>query len=310
MDGKQMLYQLRNLLQEGSTSSFMDTRSSYDFIYQAACQLQMELKILTAEATVTTVADTATYELPADFLSLYMRDDKNEFVVKYYDDTNYYFLKYRDAVSMWIDNPTDGVTIPDNFSIIDGDVPAIVSGSASAAGALSSGYTILTAAASSFITSKVSAGDQIHNTTDGSDGVVLSVTDATHLKTALFGGTDNDWTNADAFIIVPQTRKEIKLNPYPDTAAHTVTVPYIQKPEPVYSYYGSYRFPTIYMSAVINYAAWLYKYRDREPNFGDSWYKYWEMFLRKAKSNEDNRPDRSSWRVNMKKRTYIDRSMR
>jgi len=310
MDGKQYLYQLRNLLQEGETSSFLDTRTSFDYIYQAACQFVIETRLLTAETTLTTVAGTADYDLPVDYLSLYLRNSTNEFVIKYYDGANYTFLTYRDIASMWIDNPTEGKTIPDNFAIIDGDTPSIVTGTASAVGALTNGYTILTSSTSTFIASKVSVGDQIHNTTDGSDGVVIEVIDATHLKTAMFGGTDNDWTSDDAFIITPQSRKQIKFNAYPDTAGHTATLPYIQKPDPVYTAYGSYRFPAVYMPAVLHYAAWLYKYRDREPNFGDSWYKYWEMFLRKAKANEDTRPDRHKWRVNMKKRTFFDRSMR
>ena len=310
MNGKQMLYQLRNLLQEGSTSTFLDNRTSYDYIYQAACQFAMETKILTTTATITTVADTATYDLPTNYLCLYLMNDENEYVVRYYDGTNYYFITYRDAGMMWIDNPTDGVTIPDNFAIVDTDVPDIVTGAATAAGAVTNGYTILTSSTSNFTTSAVSVGDLISNTTDTSDGVIIEVTDATHLKTALFGGTANDWTNADAFVITPQVRKQIKFNPYPDTAAHSVLVPYIEKPAPVYSDYGSYKIPAVYMPSVISYAAFLYKYRDREPNFGDAWYKQWEMLLRKANSVENTRPDRHKWRVNFKKRTYSNRSMR
>jgi len=311
MDGKLMLYQVRQLLQESSGSGFLDDRTTYDYLFEAACELTSALKLSTASQTITTTATTSLYDLNADFLCLYVKNDTNDFVIKYYDGSGYYWPTFRDEGFIFQENSLTDSSIPNNFSIVDeSTIPTNETGTATSDGAASNGECTLTDTAGLFTTSGIFAGDLVHNTTDGSDGVVLVVTDATHLQTALFGGTNNDWTSADAYTIVPQTRRQLYLDPPSLTAGHTITVRYVPKPSPVYSSFRSYRIPSHYMPAVIKYAAWLYKYRDREPNFGDAWFKYWEMQLRKYHANENRSPARQRWTINMTRRTLDDRSMR
>jgi hypothetical protein len=308
MDGKTMLYQLRNLLQEGSTSTFLDTRTSYDLLYEAACTFVSDVKLLTTTQDITTVASTYQYNINGNFLCLYMKNDSNEYVVKYYDASNYYWPTYRDYPFVVQANNTTDQSVPDNFSIVDRSLISNVTGAATSNGTSSGGLCTLTDSAAPF--SNVLSGDIVHNTTDGSDGVVTSVTSTSAVVTALFGGTNDYWTSADAYVVVPQFRRQLYIDPPSLTAGHTITLPYVPRPEPVYSDYGRYRIPDTYLPAVVKYAAWLYKYRDREPNFGDAWYKHWDMQLRKAKMNENRTPNRSSFTVNMRKRTFGDRSMR
>jgi hypothetical protein len=96
------------------------------------------------------------------------------------------------------------------------------------------------------------------------------------LVTALFGGTNNDWTSGDAYVIQPAPRKQLVVDPLSSTASHTITVYYLQKPAPVYSDYGMFRFDPEVSAALVKYAAWLYKYRDSAPVYGDRWFQYYE----------------------------------
>jgi len=307
MDGSIMLYQLRQLLQEGSTSTFLDERTSYDNLYEGACAVVSELGLLTDTQTITTVATQSAYDLNANYLCLFLKNDTNDYIVKYNDGTSNSWVSFREYNYAYQDD-SDDQSIPDSFSIIDKALPTNISSTATSAGASSGGQCTLTDSTAPFST--VSAGDTIHNTTDGSEGIVLSVTSTSAIVTSLFGGTANDWTNADAYVLVPQARKQLFLAPPSLTAGHTITFKYICKPDPVYSDYGQYRIPSVYMPAVVKYAAWLYKYRDREPNFGDAWYKYWEMQMRKGRANENKTPSGQSFGVNMKKTSYSNRSMR
>ena len=310
-DGKELLYTVRQLLQEGSTSIFLDDKSSYDFIYEAVCEFVSKTRLLTGEDTITSNATVSEYKLSPSFLALYAMNDYNEYVIKYYDNTSYYWPIYREYNAVWTANNTNQASVPNNFSIKDYSTsPSNVTGVCTATAALSVGIANLTASSSTFVTDEVSAGDSIHNTTDGSDGIVLSVTSEIVIKTALFNGTNDYWTTGDSFIITKQPRKELVIDPPSLTSGHTMTVPYIQKPDPVYTAYGAYRVPSQYMPAICKYAAWLYKYRDREPNFGDAWYKFWDMKLREANHNENRDPSRRVWRVNMRKTTMRDRSYR
>ena len=146
-------------------------------------------------------------------------------------------------------------------------------------GAAVGGKSTLTMLTAFFL--DVTPGDMIYNTTDVSEGIVLS-TEPTGkiLTTALFGGTDNTWDADDDFFIQPRKRFLLTLVPKPSTASHTVTFYYLKKPDPVYTDYGVYEIPHECSEALCKYAAWLYKYRDQEPQFGDAFYKYWEMQIK------------------------------
>lgn len=309
MDGKTLLNSLASRLDERfSTSSFLDTRISYDYLWEAACELVRRTQCLTATQSITTVADQAAYDLNADFLCLYLRNSDNKYIVKYNDGAdNWPTLRDYDAVVR--SSNTTSVDVPSNFSIIDKQtLTDPISGTATSAGALSNGEAILYDTLAPF--TYVKAGDSIHNITDGSDGIVVSVTSSSVLVTSLFGGTDNDWDSSDAYIIVPGGRKQISFDPPPSTAADTVTVYYIPRPNPVYSYYRTYRFDPHFKEALVMYAAWLYKYRDSDPNFGDAFYKYFDMECRKANHSTNMALDRNSLKVNFKKQSFRDRSYR
>lgn len=282
MDGKTLKRSLREVLNEQSTSEYLNDRTSYDYLYQAAIEFTGRTACSTATQSITTVASTAGYDLSADFLRLHMKDTDGRFYIKYNDGSANTFVKeypYTDIILS--DQSSVSQLVPSFFTIIDkSSLLSQAAGTASAAGAASAGQCTLTDAQGDF--TNVSAGDIVHNTTDGSSGIVLSKTSTTVLVTALFEGTNNDWTDADNYVIQPQQRYHLIFSPMCSTAGHTVTVYYIQKPTPVYSDYGMYRIRPEYMNAIVSYAAFLYKYRDREPNFGDSFFKYFDREVRRA----------------------------
>ena len=293
LDGKMLLRALRELLGESSTSEWMDNFTSYTYLNQAAKEFVQRTECLRSEQSITTVADQAEYDLNADFLQVYLRDSNNQPFLKFYDGTNYSWVYYRDYQDIYLANNTTGVTHPSTFTISDNaTLPTQLTGTASSAGALSAGQATLTCTTGGFVAGKVSPGDVVHNTTDASDGIVLSVTSATALVTALFGGAENDWDSSDAYVVQPQARWKIILDPKPSTSSYVLTVPYVQAPNPVYSDYGRWRIPDGALSYIVNYAGWLYKYRDREPQFGDQLYKMFDMGVRKwgARTKESLRP--------------------
>lgn len=308
MDGTALLYSLRNTLQEDSTSTFLDTKTSYDYLYEAATEFVKLTNCISATQTITTVAETTNYDLSYNFMKQFMRDSNNEFFIRYYDTSAYTFVNFREYGAVRASNNTTSTSIPWNYTIMDDrTAETIVTGTATSAGASSGGESTLTDSTATFT---ANPGDIVHNTTDGSVGVVVSRTSTTALVTALFGGTNNDWTSSDAYVIVMAPKKQLVVDPPSSTAGHTITIEYICSPDPVYSNYRSYRIPAMHLPAVVKYAAWLYKYRDREPSFGDAWYKYWVAQVERAKNTELAANNQTSFRVNMKKRSYTDQSYR
>jgi hypothetical protein len=302
MDGKTALYSLRQLLEEDASSGFIDDLTSYQFLNEAGVDLQQRTKYLKGEDEITTVASTASYDLVADYMGLYLKNRSKKYFIKYNDgDTNSYITWIPYESLLLGDNSSNEASVPGRFSVKDkSSLASQVTGTASSAGASTGGKSPLTDAAADF--SDVEAGDWVHNTTDGSHGIVILKTSTTVLQTALFNGTDDDWSSADAYVIQPQGRLEIVFDPPCSTAAHTATVYYLQRPAPVYSDYDVFRFPREFTPALVKYAAWLYKYRDREPNYGDKWYLYYDNQARKMADQANHMLRRKNFSVNLKAR--------
>ena len=310
MNGSSLVYKLRQALQESSTSGFLDDITSYDYIYEAAKEYGRRTKALTASATITTVATQANYDLPADFLCLYITNTMNEYFLKMtVSSTSDYSLTFIPYERVVMNNASDSVAYPSNFSIIDKQTPETnLTGTTTSAGAVSNGLCTLTNSAAPF--ALVEAGDKVYNTTDGSSGIVSSKTSSSALATALFGGTASDWTSGDAYIIIKQNKKQLVIDSPPLTSGYTITVPYIQRPIPVYSPYQSYRFDSGAEMALVYYAAWMYKYRDRDPNYGDAMYKHWDNMCRRGTFDTKRALNQNSLRFNLNKRSYGNRSVK
>lgn len=310
MDGKTLLRDLRQFLQEASTSSFLDDKTSYDYLYKAAIEFVTRTRINTGTATITTVAGQAKYDLPADFLQMYLTDDKNRLFVKYNDGVSDTFINWRDFDPVVLANQTTSVPIPNTFSIVDSNDASRLSGTATATGTLTAPdtETILTDSTATF--TDVWPGDIVHNTTDSSSGYVTVKGSGTSVSVVLFDGTTNKFTSADKYIITPQGRFAVVLDPAPQTSGQTVTVYYLKRPAPVYSPFRAYSFPVDYKHALILYAAWMYKNRDREPRYADYEYKYFDDQVRKASEMYGRAKNRHSVRVNMQKRAQQSGSWR
>ena len=397
MDGKDLLRRLRQLLDEESTGTWLDDRTSYDYLWEGAKMCARRLKNLTKTQQIVTVENQSNYTLNHDFMKLYMMNRQGRYFIKYSTGANNTFLyfddmediKYRDSIrtydmnqstmtraattfqdigqdfSDWetaaasdasyrimvthtsgvkewafigpastTTNTDDTITvysdkgltstgwngtsgtpsyykvenvsttlIPHSFSIRNKDaLYSAVTGTATTTAADAAGKVLLTDSAATFWTTDyVNPGDTIHNTTDTSDGVVLSIESDTTLYCALFGG-DNDFTSGDAYVIQPQARVELILDPPPSTSGHIIDLQYVKIPAPVYSDYGVYLFRQHLNEAIIRYAAWLYKYRDSQPEFGDAFFVQFDGLIRREAQDLNPYIKKRKWSVNLKGR--------
>lgn len=311
-DGFTLIRELRQCLQESTTSTWPDLKTSYDYIYQAVEATNARVGLLTSSHAITSVASQRNYTLNADFLTLYLRDDQNRFYIKYYDGIDTYFIFPSSYDSIVLSNNNTAIPIPNAFCIKYASPITQITGTVSSDGVMAHPYTLFNQIAgettlnTSTSLTNVRVGDTVHNTTDGSHGIVISAV-AGVVICALFDGVAyNYFKQNDVFIINPQQRLELYLDPPPLSSGGTITVPYMQKPSPIYSAYRSYQIPSGYSSVVVQYAAWLYKYRDREPSFGDMLFRNWDAKVRQLGKVINDAVDRKGFGVNFIKRA--DRS--
>jgi len=397
MDGKDLLRRLRQVLDEESTGTWLDDRTSYDFLWEGAKECSRRLKNVIGMQQIVTTENVPNYTLNHDFMKLMMMNRQSRFFIKYSTGSNNSFLYFNDmedirhrdnirtfdinqstmtrnattfvdigqdfsdwetaaasdatyrimvthtsgakewafigpastttntddTIAVYSDkgltstgwNGTSGTPsyykienvsttlIPHCFSIRSKDaLHSQVTGTATSDGDAAGGKALLTDTSALFWTTDyVKPGDSIHNTTDGSTGIVLSIESATTLYCALFGGTDNEWDTSDAYVIQPQARIELYLDPPPSTSGHIIDIQYVKIPAPVYSDYGVYPFRQHLNEAIVRYAAWLYKYRDSIPKFGDAFYTQFDGLVRREAEDLNPYIKKRQWSASFKR---------
>ena len=316
MDGITLLKQFEQAVnQMPNLATWPTVKQAYDYLYEAAVATADKSGLLTTTQTITTVADQANYKLSPDYLRLYLHDNQGRLYIKYYDGTSYYFIYMSSMESIILANQTTSVNIPSRFAIRDralatqitgtttGSDYAFFTASAYSVFGQNCGETELTDSAAPFAT--VNVGDIVHNTSAStlSTGYVVATSSTSELICALFGDVDYlAFRTGDKYVINPQKGYELYLDPPPSTTGDIITVYYVKKPEPVYSAYRRYPFPSGYSSALVQYATWLMKYRDKEHQLGDSLYKYWDAQVRQLSNSVTNAKNSSNYKVSFVKR--------
>jgi hypothetical protein len=313
MDGQTIQRKVPALLGEQSTSSFIDKQFTYDVAYEAVTEFIRRTELLKDITTLTTTVGIDLYALPPDYLCLFARDYYNRYFIQYLKagTTQPTPVLWQD-ISIGIYNFDTSSKVPiDYFTILESSQINAVTGTAVALGAIDTPMideSILYGNVGDF--TNVSEGDRAYNTTDSSEGYIISIPTTNSLVTAMLGGTDNEWGAGDAYVIMPQQRYSIGTIPSPSQPGDSLVVPYIQKPIPVYSPFRRYNIPSIYELPIIEYAAFLYKYKDREANYGDAFYKHFDSICRQNKDMTNKATRKQGFTVNMKKRASAAYSWR
>lgn len=266
MDGSKLKAIVLDFLDEaGVNDNYAGVREVYENLDWAAAIFVRETGALHDVHEITTEADVQNYPLPPSFLGLYVRDAWDRFIVKYTDGDSTRWPVVVAWEEIWRRNATDSRR-PSQVAIRETpDAEDEETGTATAAGAAAGGECVLTDTTKDFTdTNKVYARSVVHNTDDGSTGYVLAVASETTIRTALFGGTANEWNSGDAYAIEPVNPFQLVLDAPAEDDGHTIEVPFLTMPAPVYSDYGVWRLPLRSCRAICAGAASLFQIPKKE----------------------------------------------
>ena len=262
MNGKKLTQEFLDFIDtKGTSINYAPQRRIYECLDMAAGIYCRDTRSLHNTISLATVAAQQNYNLPLDFIDLYLQDASGNFFIKYYNGSNYSWPVLAPYEFLYRQNLTDNADCPAYFSLIDCPTqPTLITGTATAAGAAANGRCVLTDSTKHFLTTDlVYPRDTIYNTNDDSLGIILAVIDDTHLYTALFDGTGNDWTNADAYTITPGIKKTLVLPAPSLTAGHIINVSYVCMPNPVFWDFAQWNFPERTCRAIASGAASIFK---------------------------------------------------
>ena len=168
MEGFALVRKLTEALEETASGSFMNSRTSYDYLYSAVQDFNFRTHYLTNTQVINITANNSEYPLNPDFVSLALLDRFNQPFVKWTYGGQDSFVYPRDYSSVVLENSTAMATIATSLSIVDASQPDNITGTASADSAAVNGECTLSGS-SDFST--VSPGDYVHNTTQRTDSV-------------------------------------------------------------------------------------------------------------------------------------------
>lgn len=382
MIGIDYLSRLAQILNDAHPSGYwLDKKTSFDFLYEAAKDMQKELQSLHSSQNITMIPGQTNYTLHPSYMGISVTDDYGDKVIKFYDGiANTSWLSWKDYSDVIYENQITAIRTPNSYGVIDRALASQITSTVTSTTTHSGGEVNLVNSAAALTFADVCPGDVVYNVTQALIGIVLSKTNATTLKTAMFdvsavNSAYGGWTSGDTYIIQPQPRYDLVVDPPPTgvelltidatpapavwaagstltgassgftckviskttdttyvvenrsgtftdgeiisdgtnsrdcgagfptfTGQQIATVIFLQRPDPVYSDYGSYRFATGYEEALLKYACWLYKYRDLNPNFADALYKVYDMQIRKAKNVKNKQVGKKDFQVNFIKR--------
>ncbi len=237
---------------------------AYDCLDMAASIFVRETRVLHDAVELVSEAGRQNYALPPDFLDLYIQNHRGRFCIRYNDGENLstpFCVTYEE---IFLAALADAQESPDTFAISEigpSGIPAAVSGTVTATTAASGGRSILTDTAKDFSTLGIFPRDTVRNAASGALGLVLEVIDAIHLAVAIFtaDGAPAGWTSGDAYTIQSATKHALVLPAPSAVSGHTLTVPYICMPRPVYTDDGVWPLSSRSCEAIAAGAAALFK---------------------------------------------------
>lgn len=243
----------------------------------AAQRFAKDTLLLRKEGSITSVDGQRDYNLPPDFIrcSMKARDNRTDVLLYTQSGETQGEKIWRENQNEFFGLDTDEEEeIPSAFDIIEYPLaPAEVTGTTTSAGVESNGEAILTDALRLFTTTeRVYARHRIRNTVSGKPyhGIILDVTDATHLKTAMFQkGAVQSWGSGDTYAIQVASQFKLRFKYKLATSGDTITVPYYCFPPPVFSPIGMWGFPDQdNVMALAVYAVWWLKFRNVQQQQG------------------------------------------
>lgn len=244
MDGKQLTQAVLDRAQDNNAAAWAtDRRRIFEALDQTCAVFCRELRTFQGTAVLTTVEGQQDYDLPPDFIDTALATRAGRPLIKYAAGTNLHWPRLATYDEIFRLALTDSQEVPSRICVRDKETDtAPITGAAEATISRVYGLSVLEDTTKAFTTTdRVWPRDVIHNENDRSDGYVVEVMDATHLRCALFDGKKNYFSNSDAYIISPASQMQLTLEAPAATAGHILTIPYFGLPNPVYSDYGAWR---------------------------------------------------------------------
>lgn len=262
MNGRMLTQEFLDAIDTRELSDdYASQRKVYECLDMAAGIFCRETRHLTTSVTVPTVPGQQVYDLPPDFIDLYMQSLPGRYYIRYTAQEQVSWPVKVDYEVIYQNNRTEAEAWPNCFAITSPRNAAnLLKGTVSDACPVQDGRCILTDANRDFLNAhRVYPRDMVHNTTTGSMGIVLDVIERSQVATAIFGGSSQGFAPGDGYAIQAAAREQLWLPAPSLSTGHEIHIPYVCLPLPVFWDFGVWPFSARVCRAIAHGAAALFK---------------------------------------------------
>ena len=287
MNAYSIISKVYTLINESSTSTFLDESTTYELLNTALREFARRTQLYVKSSSISIVSGTSSYTLPDDFLKFFVKS-QDDYVQPsiYYNNNKITYIDYSTYISY---DTTETADIPANYTLNFTYPDNLISGTATSSSTLSNGEVNLVDTSKSFTKSLVGATVHVTHSSVTCNGYVIAYNSSTSLTIATIPSTSI--SSGDSYLISPPPTNTITFYPTP-SSSFTLPIYYTPSFPPIYSPYRPIPLPNDMLIPIACFICWLYKYKDREPAYGDKYFAIYETAVRRYSPvrHEEYRP--------------------
>lgn len=225
---------------------------------EAACQFARLTGLLHGEVSLSTVAGQQAYDLPPDFIRPFLKNSRQRFTLRYTDLAGAVTWPVKVEYGPIFQGSGEAQAVAESWAIVKKGVGSTqLAGVTTEAAVRDANGSALVDSTASFV-GAVQVRDAVRNETRGTRGLVLEVLSDTSVRCAMFPTGQGSWRQGDQYSLQPVAREQLLLAAPPLESGHTLLLPYVGLPAPVFSPSGFWVFSPEDLAAIVAEAAFLY----------------------------------------------------
>ncbi len=276
MDAHSIISKVYSLINEATTSTFIDDATTYEFLNSALREVVRRTQLFIKEATIKITAGQKSYPLPNDFLKFFAKtDDDYAEPALYYNSNKITYIDYGTYLSL---DRSATARIPTNYTLNFSYPASSITGTTTSNATPNNGEVQLVSASGNFSSSLIGGAVHVTHNSVTYNGYVVEYVSPTVLVVATQPSTSI--SAGDPYVISPPPTNIITFYPTP-SENFDLPISYYHTLPPIYSPFRSIPIPQDLLIPIACYICWLYKYKDREPVYGDKYFLIFESGIRR-----------------------------
>jgi len=276
MNAYSIISKVYSLINEPSTSALLDESTTYELLNTALKDFAKRTQLYVKKSSINVQTGVSSYDLPNDFLKFFAKSEDDYALPSiYYNNNRITYIDYSTYLSL---DRNRTAKIPTNYTLNFSHPNSMITGTTASPSTVVNGEVLLIDNSRTFDPSLIGSTVHVTHNSVTYNGYVIDY--QSHISLIIATIPSTNISTSDRYVISPPPTNVITFYPTP-SSSFTLPIYYIPSPPPVYSPYRPIPLPNDMLIPIACFICWLYKYKDREPAYGDKYFAIYETAVRR-----------------------------